>query len=339
MTSACVVVIASVLLGGPATVPAENRARSLRLNEEGWRLFQARHQADAEEVFAQAVELDPSNGAAWNGLGWSRFNQGKRAEAEQAFSTCIELDPNAPAALNGLGWIRFQERDYDTAEKLWLKSNAPAGWIGLAQVYLLKEQWDEAAKWAEKCVNTGAGEFAEKLLAAAKARELPDELKKRIEPSARGPGSDETDLGWQLFQRGRFEEAQTAFERALAHAPEDMSAHNGLGFCLLNLGDAAEAKVHFQMCLDADETAAGPMNGMARCLMIEGKKDEAIALWEKSNRLYPGATAATYGLAFAYYEDDQFEKALPYLEELARHDPENEHILTALERTRKALGK
>ncbi len=78
--------------------------------------------AEAELKFKQAVELDPRNANAWNGLGWSQFNAGKDEIAIRAFQKAVQIAPDHPAALNGLGQIYISQRRYTDAEKVLLKA-------------------------------------------------------------------------------------------------------------------------------------------------------------------------------------------------------------------------
>ena len=212
--------------------------------------------------FEQAVELDPKNVNAWNGLGWARFNLGERRSADQAFTKAIELEPMLPAALNGLGQISLAERKYDEAEKYLLKGapQASAAWYGLARLYLLQGKYDDAAKWAQKIVNSGdLDATAAAVLKAAKAKELPDDLRKQIEPPTlvEELPDDAPSVGraWQLMNQGRLAESRAMYDALLAKKPKDADALNGLGWLLLNAGDGAKAKPYFERAIKADPNA------------------------------------------------------------------------------------
>src|SRR5215207_9949430 len=100
-------------------VSADDVKRSGELNMEGWKVWK-QHQFDqAAEVFQQAVEINPRNAEAWNGLGWSRFNSGEPEQAEIAFNKVLEIAPKHPAALNGMGQLALSHGKPDEAEK-WL---------------------------------------------------------------------------------------------------------------------------------------------------------------------------------------------------------------------------
>jgi cytochrome c-type biogenesis protein CcmH/NrfG len=81
------------------------------------------------------------------------------------------------------------------------------------------------------------------------------------------------------------------------------------------------------------------MNGLARCLKSEGKVAEAVALWEKMYKLYPGPNAAAVGLAQTYVEQKEYAKALPYFEELVKAMPDNEEFNKGLEAAKQGADK
>ena len=99
----------------------------------------------------------------------------------------IELEPNHAAALNGLDELAMDQRKYDEAEKYLLKAapTAPAAWYGLARLYLIKGEFDKAAKWAKKVIDSGeSDDLMAEVLQAAKAKKVPAELPAQFEPPA-----------------------------------------------------------------------------------------------------------------------------------------------------------
>jgi pentatricopeptide repeat protein len=349
MTLTMAAIVVGVLMSGPGaatrnatTQPTLDESKKAAvLSSEGWQLWNKHQLAAAEDKFEAAVKLDPGLTSAWNGLGWSRMNLGDSPGAEGAFNKCVSIDDGYPAARNGLGYLFFERRDYPAAEKHWLKvaDQAPASWYGLAKMYLLQGKWDQAAKWASKVTaDQPDDKLAKQMLAAAEARKLDDPLRRLIEPAPPTASSKETTQGWSLFNRGLLDRAAVEFRKALEKNPNDIAAHNGLGFCLLNGGNWQEAKKQFEICLKAQPNHAGAMNGLARCLKAEGKVDDAIALWEKMVKDNPGPNAGTAGLAWTYLERGDYGKAVKYFEQLAKSDPNNEAVKQALKQAREGLS-
>jgi Flp pilus assembly protein TadD len=345
--------------------PADKRdavARADTHAAQGWQLWRQQKMAEAAQEFEQAVALDPDSANSWNGLGWARFNSGDVESAIKAFERCLELDRNHPAGLNGLGQAYFMWGELDKAEKYLLKSAKPpaasAAWHGLAKLYLLNGKYDLAQKWIRTCLRglnkpvgvLGISEqekeqqqsMLKEMLAAAKAGQVPDALRRRIEPPgkpANSAAARAASEGWQQFNAGQLRAAELSFNRALAKDPENLAAMNGLGFLLLNTGKTAEAKQLFERYLELEPDAAGPMNGLARCLKSEGQVEDAVALWEKMYKLYPGPNAAAVGLAQTYVEQKEYAKALPYFEELVKAMPDNEEFSKGLEAAKQGADK
>src|SRR3954451_5779004 len=106
--------------GDPATQPDVSPADQKKANElmvDGWKHWQKQEFSDAANLFQQAVDLDPNNANAWNGLGWAKFNSGEPDEAVPAFKKCVEIEPQHPAGLNGLGQIALYQGKLDEAEQ------------------------------------------------------------------------------------------------------------------------------------------------------------------------------------------------------------------------------
>jgi beta-lactamase regulating signal transducer with metallopeptidase domain/tetratricopeptide (TPR) repeat protein len=131
------------------------RMEAENLASDAWKLWAERKLAEAEDMFRQAVEKDPTNANAWNGLGWAQQNQGKKENARYSFERCLELEPRQAAALNGLGWIAKSEDKTDQAIEYWKKAvrasggNATASLSGLTQTYMELGKYDEAIKYYE----------------------------------------------------------------------------------------------------------------------------------------------------------------------------------------------
>ncbi|MGD9110090.1 MAG: hypothetical protein PVG93_04035, partial [Phycisphaerales bacterium] len=129
------------------------------LTSKGWELWNQRKLIEAEETFKEAVQKDPTNANAWNGLGWSQQNQGKKINAKYSFRKCLEIEPDHAAALNGLGWIAKGQGETSEAIEYWQKAvqvsdgHATASLSGLTQTYMELEQYDDAVKYYKMWLN------------------------------------------------------------------------------------------------------------------------------------------------------------------------------------------
>jgi tetratricopeptide (TPR) repeat protein len=341
LATAYKIVLLLGILSTATPTPAAADATAPDLLLQAQTLWAKQQYPAAEEKFQASLKLDPSSPEAWNGLGWSQLNQGKFPEAQKTFLKATSLDPNNAGAQNGLGQAYFATAQFDKAEAPLLtsaKMGADAAYWGLAKLYLLRSQWDDAATYAQKIVDAG-DPSAKPLLDAAKSKSLPASLKSQITPTPPSPSTASIQKGWRELNQNHPAQAIATFQSILAKDPANANALNGLGWANLHLGNHSDAKSAFQKALDADPNAAGSMNGLALCLKAEGKTDEAIPLWQKMVDQYPTPNAGTSGLATVYFERHQFDKALPLLQQLAKADPTNPQTQQMLQTAQSASPK
>ena len=155
-------------------------SEAVQLNVRAWRIWREERYEEAEQLFLQAVQIDPDLADAWNGLGWSRWNTGRAQGAREAFERSAELDPKNPGALNGLGWaakvegqpreaIRYWERAVDSAP------HATAALAGLAATHLELGDDALAAKHAQAWLKRDPDNpEAQRSRAEARARRIQD---------------------------------------------------------------------------------------------------------------------------------------------------------------------
>lgn len=117
--------------------------------QEGWKLMNQGRGAEARVAFETAVQSNPNDANAQNGLGWYLLNSGDPAGAKPHFEKAIELDKNAAGAMNGLARVLKAQGNDDGAVKIWKEMVARfpgphAGMYGLAETYLEKGQFKDA---------------------------------------------------------------------------------------------------------------------------------------------------------------------------------------------------
>jgi len=95
----------------------------------------------------------------------------------------------------------------------------------------------------------------------------------------------------------------------------------------------------FNKCLEIAPSDVGAMNGKANCMKRHGRVDDAIALWKEMLEKYPSAGAMGWALAQTYMERNEFDKALPIWEKLAKEQPQNKAVQDGLERAREGSKK
>ncbi len=334
-----VIVAATAVAIGVARMPAKrlpnNEAspyaqKSSQLTVDGWKYWENQDQEQSLESaidsFEEAVKLNPENVSAWTGLGWAQLNSGNTTTAQAAFERAVQLSPKLAPARNGLGQIALYQRKYDVAEKQLLQAASldQTAWFGLAKLYLLTGNYQQARSWAQKLLVSGrANPLVEEMLKAAQAESVPTELRKLLEPSSR---TAELDRARRLLGHSRFAEAQAIYETLLTQDPKDVKALNGMGWSLLDEGDESSAKPYFERALDVEPTAVDALNGLARIASDKGDIDGAIKIWKDLAGKRSGFHAETVGLADAYLKKGDYAHALPFLAQWAAAEPQNLQI-------------
>lgn len=135
-----------------STVSAADKKEAEKVRAGAWQLWQQQKFVEAEPLFQQAIEQDPTNANAWNGYGWTLFNLGRPQAAQEAFEKCISIDPKQGAAFNGLGWIAKGQGRIDEAIKNWEQAvkvlpNGTAAINGLAITCMETKDYAKATEW------------------------------------------------------------------------------------------------------------------------------------------------------------------------------------------------
>jgi tetratricopeptide (TPR) repeat protein len=100
----------------PLSSKAEDRAYLLFL--KGALAERQKHLDTAEQLFRQALELEPNSAPTLNYLGYMLADKGIRLpEALKLIRKAVDLDPMNGAYLDSLGWVYFKLGQYEEAEE------------------------------------------------------------------------------------------------------------------------------------------------------------------------------------------------------------------------------
>lgn len=325
-------VIPILWLVGPYS---EGRAGKVSLNTEEVRsLMEEARQRLAEGRFNEALEnatlateTSPRLADAWILLGDCQMKNYQSALSEEAYRKALALEPGSTRALVGLGSLYARRGDQRKAEELWLQGGVDSKLAGL---YLVQGRFREAEVRLRPLIAEGTEEeLLYRMAEAARAQSLDSSLRSLLEPEPTGL-SEWADLGWRLARQERHEEAAEAFRKAVQLVPRDVNALSGLGLSLLALDRTGEARSYFDRALSLDHDHVLSLNGLAQCLKNQGHTGEAIQVWQTMAQLYPGVNYGTPGLAWTYYEIQDYPQAAVYLARLVRRYPYDVRVVDAL---------
>lgn len=321
------------LVGSESPAGLAGTAAAMDAEEVRSLMEEARHQL-AQGQFNQALEnarvaaeAAPGLPEAWILLGDCQMKNYQSALSEEAFRKALALEPGSTRALLGLGSLYARRGEQRKAEELWLRGGVD--WK-LAGLYLLQGRFREAEVRLRPLIVEGTEEeLLYRMAEAARSRRLDPALRSLLEPEPTGL-SEWADLGWRLARQERHEEAADAFHKAVTLVPRDVNAMSGLGLSLLALDRTREARSWFDRALKLDHDHVLSLNGLAQCLKNEGRTGEAIAVWQGMAQLYPGVNYGTPGLAWTYYELQDYPQAAVYLARLVRRYPYDVRVIDAL---------
>jgi tetratricopeptide (TPR) repeat protein len=99
----------------PLSIKTDDRVYLLFL--KGALAERQKHYEPAEQLFRQALDLDPNNAATLNYLGYMLADKGVRLpEALKLIRKAVDLEPMNGAYLDSLGWAYFKLGQYEEAE-------------------------------------------------------------------------------------------------------------------------------------------------------------------------------------------------------------------------------
>ena len=129
----------------------------------GWHESPPQALSEAAEAARQAVALDSQDARAYAMLVFPNLFALQHNKAIQAARTAIDLDPNSAMGYAGLGstqgFLGQTDEGIENMEKgIRLSPRDPflllVAWLGLSCTHFAAEQYDQAAAWAEKVVES-----------------------------------------------------------------------------------------------------------------------------------------------------------------------------------------
>jgi adenylate cyclase len=192
----------------------------------------------------------------------NRFTKETNAQARQMFEQALELDPQYAEAYAFLGLSYFREwslqwsQDSQPLEQaLALAQRAVALDDSLAQAhatlgngYLWKKQYDQAIAEEERAIALDSN-FADAymrlgniLTFAGRPEEAIGLIEKALRLNPHSPPVYLLTLGDSYHLMGQYEEAIAAYKRALTHIPDLLPAHLNLAVVYSELGREEEAR-------------------------------------------------------------------------------------------------
>ena len=145
--------------------------------------------------------------------------------------------------------------------------------------------------------------------------------------------------GCDLARQGKYQDAMTAFNKAIAADPQNAEAHNGLGYCCLLLGQEDQGELHLKEALRLQPDLSKAVRNLATLYHRQKRMNEAIPLWEQLTEKEPNDAEAWSYLSTAYMSQNQIEKALVAAKRALELSPNDPTVIVNYANMQKALTK
>lgn len=262
----------------------------------------ARHQqgdhAEAIELIGQAIALGPPSAVYLNNYGLALHALGRTAEALDCFRRALEIRPQYAQGLANLGMVH--EAMGDTEEAL----------AGYCEALRIEPYHPDAV--------TKLAALLEKLGRVEEAIGLYQDGTRRV------PATLEfhVNLGAVLIAAGRPEEAVGPLQTATGLAPDCVAAHLNLGMAHVALGQYGKALSCLRKAVELQPRNPDALARLAAVLQTLGKTEEAARSWECLVSVRPDDAEAHFNLGSALEELQRTEEARGHFQRAAELRPD-----------------
>ena len=274
----------------------------------------------AAERFEQALRVQPDDRAAAVRLGQVYLGLNRLREAREQFQSVEAVFPML--SRNGLGEIALRERRFDEAVShfravLERVPQASSLHYSLAMAYRGLGRLDDARAELEKRGSGGLN--------------VGDPIVDGLQALVRGERGLVAQ-GRRAYEAGQFNEAATAFAKAIEAAPSSATARVNLGLTQLQLGNTAAAIVMLQQAFELAPEDPNASREFVRVLLRAGRADDAIRVLGKSHSVNPDDEETVVSLAILLAQQNRFREAVTLLAESNQRFRERTATATTLAR-------
>ena len=246
---------------------------------------------ESDQVIQNFFESDKTYGDLYKGI--RHVKAGRLRLAEEAYKRVLKKDKNNIDALRLLGLLAFKTKDYDIAEKLFLKvlqldSSFFLAWDNLAKLYRVQNKLLKSIPAFENLIKLDPRNF-EALVS----------------------------LGTVYIKLSKYHEGINLYEKSLKIKPENPRVYLSLGHALKTIGERKKSEHAYQNAIKYFPLSGEAYWSLANLKTYEFSKKE-IANMELSieQNIHPNELIQMhFALGKAYESNKQFDKSFEHYAE------------------------
>jgi len=282
-----------------AEIPRAPKSPGLYLIES--KIYIAQRDWDhAETALQKALELEPNYASAYELLISTYMANNKLPQAASQLETYLSKKPEDARALMTLAVIYDKQKEATKARDAYER--------------LLAKHPDFLP-----ALNNLAYLYVEELNEPAKAYDLASKAR-QIEP---GDASVADTLGWVLYKKGNYQEAQVLFQESAGKQPENSEIQFHLGMASYMMGQKEKARAAFQEALKGSTDFQGKQEAQRRLALLADDGSVQLSREQLATMLkeQPNDPMARVRLGDAYEKEKDFPKAAAEYEKALQMNP------------------
>ena len=256
---------------------------------------------DAQACYNQALRIDPEQPKIWCNLGAVQFQLGDFEQSVESLNKAVTLKPDYARAWDNLAGSLCAVENMGDAEVCCRRAieNKPRyadPAFKLGAICFQGNRLEEAENSFRNALDWQPGyALAGHYLAMILARSNRlDEALEVIEKAAAAPGETElpsqawVEVAFQLYDKGRFEDAIHAYEKAITFTPEKAVVWLDAGVAYHQMGEIAEARKHYEQAVALDPELARAWHNLGAARQEMGDEAGGKQALEEAERLLAG---------------------------------------------------
>src|ERR1700684_976268 len=332
------VLLLTRLVSAVAVMPAQTAgSRAAEVHDhlrKAAEYLQAKDPNSAVKEFGAVLALDPNNAEAYANLGVIAFFQRDYQKASQYFRKALAIDPSLakPQALLGISQKRLGDPSAPALlEKSFqkLKDKQLRLQVGMELAALYDQQGDPGATACvmRSLVDLDPDNVEVLFMAERVYSELADGTLNKLAVLAPGSARMQQVIAERLVNDGDLKGAIDHYRKALRIDPQVRVVNFEWGEAILEsaTGNAAtetEAEKELALAVRVDGDTAKTECEFGRLALPQGRPDEALAFYQRADRLDPNEVQAQMGLAKLLLPENP-QAAIKYLRMAVQSDPLN----------------